>query len=185
MNKTIMNKTMKIALCIGLTGLGMFVWTHFAAAKGKPAPAIVVTTFLAGDVVAEPQNSIHVPFTATIDFTKYIPYICPDSVAGEELLNMLKSMNPITYDSLVMLVKETSMQRSYLNFTKTIDGVAYTIVLDQFVSGSKILTAPKLYTITLNEGMFSIRKGKNTVLTAGACVGGKNVVNVTYTVLMP
>ena len=66
-----MNKTMKIALCIGLTGLGMFVWTHFAAAKGKPAP--VVVTFLSGDVSAAPQT-LGGPFTASIDFAKHLAY---------------------------------------------------------------------------------------------------------------
>jgi len=48
-----MNKITKVALCIGLAGMGLFALTHLAAAKTPAAP--VTVTFLSGDVSsAEP-----------------------------------------------------------------------------------------------------------------------------------
>jgi hypothetical protein len=161
-----MNKTMKIALCIGLTGLSMFVWTHFAAAKGKPASTPVVVTFLSGDVTAAPQP-LGGPFTATINFLKYIPYICPDSPAGgEAVLNFLQTKNPITYDSLAVKVCVDPLF-SRLDFKATIDGVSYTVTMNAFLGGLPTESTPTLDTIHLREGRFAINKGPKLALCAG------------------
>jgi hypothetical protein len=170
-----MNKTMKIALCIGLTGLGMFVWTHFAAAKGKPASTPVVVTFLSGDVIAtQPlvgrftSNAIvGGPFTAIIDFLKYIPYICPDSPAGgEAVLKYLQDKNPITYDSLSVKVNADPLF-SRLDFKATIDGVSYTVTMNAFLGGLPTESTPTLDTIHLREGRFAINKGAKLAVVAG------------------
>jgi len=161
-----MNKTMKIALCIGLTGLGVFVWTQVAAAKGKPAKTPVVVTFLAGDVAAEPQ-ALPGPFTATIDFLKYIPFICPDSPAGgEAVLRFLQTKNPITYTSLSIKLAGTPLY-SRLDFVTQIDGVSYTVTMNAFISGTGVTSTPGLDTVNLLEGRFAIIKGRHLAVTAG------------------
>jgi len=160
-----MNKTMKIALCIGLTGLGMFVWTHFAAAKGKPARAPVVVTFLKGDVAAEPQ-ALPGPFTATIDFVGYIPYLCPDCPdGGEAVLNFLQTKNPITYDSLAVKVNADPLY-SRLDFKATIDGKTYTITMNAFRSGSTESTA-MLDTMHWSKGRFAVMSKNKLLVVAG------------------
>ena len=69
-----MNKTIKVALCISLVGVGVLVWTNFAVA-GPRKPSVV--TFISGDVIAAPQalapsgaRTYIGPFTASIDFAK-------------------------------------------------------------------------------------------------------------------
>jgi hypothetical protein len=179
-----MNKTMKIALCIGLTGLGMFVWTHFAAAKGNPHTAPVVVTFLSGDVSAAPQ-ALPGPFTATTDFLKFIPYICPDSPAGIEggaaLLNLLATKNPITYTSLK--ITEGRKEPYKLDFKTTIDGVPYIVTLIGFYNNSSKTSTPTLDTFDLHDGMLGVSDPKTGVLViaSGKCVGGVNPANVTFT----
>ncbi|MFH1717353.1 MAG: hypothetical protein ABIF19_08390 [Planctomycetota bacterium] len=165
-----MNKTMKIALCISLVGIGVFVWTQVASA-GKPLPpptAPVVVTFLSGDVSAAPQ-ALPGPFTATIDFLKYIPYICADSplgVAGsEELLRMLQTKNPITYESLSITVSRKGTHT--LNFNVKIDGVSYLLQMNLFNSDTTEST-PMLDTIRLHEGRFAIGIGKKYIVFVGS-----------------
>jgi len=160
-----MNKTIKVALCIGLAGFGVFVWTHSATA-GKPPAAPVVVTFLSGDVSAEPQT-LPGPFTATIDFLKYIPYICPDSPAGgEAVLRYLQTKNPITYTSLAVKVNADPLFNR-LDFKTMIDGVSYTVTMNAFLGGTGATSTPGLYTVNLLEGRFAIIKGKHLAVTAG------------------
>ncbi len=163
-----MNKTIKVALCISLAGIGVFVWTHSASA-GKPLPptAPVVVTFLSGDVSAAPQ-ALPGPFTATIDFLRYIPYICADSPLGvadsERLLRMLQTKNPITYESLSITVSRIGTHT--LNFKVQINGVPYTIQMNLFSSDTTEST-PTLDTVHLREGRFAIMSGNEYVLFAG------------------
>jgi hypothetical protein len=160
-----MNKTRKVALCISLVGIGVFVWAQVAAA-GKPAKTPVLVTFLSGDVIAEPQT-LPGPFTATIDFLKYIPFICPDSPAGgEEVLRFLQTKNPITYTSLAVKVSADPLYNR-LDFNATIDGVAYTITMNAFLGGTGLTSTPELDTVNLLEGRFAIIKGKHLAVTAG------------------
>ena len=160
-----MNKTMKIALCIGLTGLGMFVWTHFAAAKGKPAKTPVVVTFLSGDVTAAPQT-LPGPFTATIYFEGYIPYLCPDCPAGgAAVLNFLQAKNPITYDSLSIKTSGAPLY-SRLDFKATIDGKTYTITMNAFRSGTTEVTTT-LDTMHWSNGRFAVMSKNKLLVVAG------------------
>ncbi len=177
-----MNKTMKAALCIGLAGLGVLVGTHSATA-GKPRSAPVVVTFLSGDVSAtQPlvgrftSNAIvGGPFTGTIDFLKYIPYICPDSPAGgEELLRFLQTKNPITYTSLAVKVSVDPLYNR-LDFNATIDGVAYTVTMNAFLGGLPTESTPTLDTIHLREGRFAINKGPKLAVVAGTPVRQVNL----------
>ena len=164
-----MNKTMKIALCIGLTGLGMFVWTHFAAAgkPTRPSPAPVVVTFTAGDVIAEPQPLVG-PFNATIDFLKYIPYICHDSPAGgEEVLNFLQTQNPITYSSIAISLSKKGPLYDRVSFNVTIDGVVYYVTMNAFVSGTGVTSTPTLNIVNLLEGRFAISKDRKLAVVSG------------------
>jgi hypothetical protein len=160
-----MNRRMKIALCIGLTGLGMFVWTHFAAAKGKPAKTPVVVTFLSGDMTAAPQI-LPGPFTATIDFVGYIPYLCPDCPAGgEALLRILQTKNPITYDSLSIKTSGGPLY-SRLDFKSTIDGKTYTITMNAFRSGTTEVTTT-LDTMHWSNGRFAVVSKNKLLVVAG------------------
>ena len=161
-----MNKTIKVALCISLAGIAVFVWTHVTAAA-KPPSAPVVVTFLSGDVSAAPQT-LPGPFTATIDFLRYIPYLCSDTPAGsEELLRMLQTKNPITYESLSITVSRIGTHT--LNFKVQINGVPYTIQMNLFSSDTTEST-PTLDTVHLREGRFAIMSGNKPgryVLFAG------------------
>jgi hypothetical protein len=173
-----MNKTMKIALCIGLTGLVMFVWTHSAAA-GKPAKAPVVVTFLSGDVSAAPQT-LGGPFTASIDFTRHLAYPAGKSIANwQDLLNSLQARNPITYDSLIIAVSKGGPLYSGLYFAVTLDGVPYTISLRTFQAGTTEVTAT-LDTMHWSQGGMRIMSGKNQLFEAG-CYGGQTSVDFTMT----
>lgn len=166
-----MNRITKAALCLGLVEIGVFVWPHVAAA-GKPPSAPVVVTFLSGDVSAEPQQ-LPGPFTATIDFLKYIPYICPDSPAGgQAVLEFLQTKNPITYDSLTVSVSKKGVLYSGLYFETTIDGVSYTIFMNVFLSGTTVST-PTLDTMSWSEGRFAVMsktKGYDLLVVAGRAV---------------
>jgi hypothetical protein len=176
-----MNRITKAALCFSLVEIGVFVWPHVAAA-GKPPSAPVVVTFLSGDVIAEPQplggpftagNIVGGPFTATIDFLKYIPYICPDSPAGgQAVLEFLQTQNPITYDSLTVSVSKKGVLYSGLYFETTIDGVSYTIFMNVFLSGTTVST-PTLDTMHWSEGRFAVMsktKGYDLLVVAGGAV---------------
>jgi len=166
-----MNKTIKVALCISLAGIGVFVWTHVAAA-GKPPSAPVVVTFLSGDVIADPVI-LGQPFTATIDFLKYIPYICPDSPAGgEAVLRYLQTKNPITYTSLAVKVNADPLFNR-LDFKTTIDGVSYTVTMNAFMGGT-IESTPTLATVSLREGRFAIMS-KKLLVVAGTPVRQVNL----------
>jgi len=171
-----MNKITKIALCVGLAAAGASAWPHVAAAGKRPA-APVVLTFLSGDVVAEPQplagpftggNIVGGPFTATIDFLKYIPYICPDSPpGGEAVLNFLQTRNPITYDSLTISTR--SKKGAFcvaLVFGVTIDGVPYNVVMNAFLS-AWMESTPTLDTIHARQGRFAVQSGNSLLVVAG------------------
>jgi hypothetical protein len=179
-----MNKTIKVALCIGLAGIGVFVWAHSANA-GKPPSAPVVVTFLSGDVIAEPQplagplcagNIVGGPFTATIDFEKYIPYICPDSPpGGDAVLRYLKTQNPITYDILsISINSKKGALYARLDFRVTIDGVPYDVTMNAFLSGWTEST-PTLDTIHLREGRFAVQSGNKLLVVAGTPVRQVNL----------
>jgi hypothetical protein len=179
-----MNKIAKVALCIGLAGIGVFVWAHSANA-GKPPSAPVVVTFLSGDVIAEPQplagpfragNIVGGPFTATIDFEKYIPYICPDSPLGDEaVLKYLQTQNSITYDTLSISIKSMKgALYAWLDFRVTIDGVHYDVIMNAFLSGWAEST-PTLDTIHLREGRFAVQSGKKLLVIAGTPVRQVNL----------
>jgi hypothetical protein len=168
-----MNKTIKVALCISLVGIGVFVWTQVAAA-GKPAKTPVLVTFLSGDVIAEPQT-LPGPFTATIDFLKYIPFICPDSPAGgEAVLNFLQTENPITYDSLAVKVSSDPLY-SRLDFKATIDGVPYTITMNAFLGGLPTESTPGLNTYHWREGRFAVQSRNTILVVAGTPVRQVNL----------
>ena len=177
-----MNKTMKVALCISLVGLGVFVWTHVATAA-KPPSAPVVVTFISGDVIAEPQplggphtggNIAGGPFTATIDFLKYIPFICPDSPAGgEAILRYLQTKNPITYTSLAVKVNADPLFNR-LDFKTTIDGVSYTVTMNAFMGGT-IESTPTLATVSLREGRFAIMSKNKLLVVSGTPVRQVNL----------
>ena len=167
-----MNKTIKVALCISLVGIGVFVWTHVATAA-KPPSAPVVVTFLSGDVIAEPQT-LPGPFTATIDFLKYIPYICPDSPAGgEAVLRYLQTKNSITYTSLAVKVNADPLFNR-LDFKTTIDGVSYTVTMNAFMGGT-IESTPTLATVSLREGRFAIMSKNKLLVVAGTPVRQVNL----------
>ena len=166
-----MNRIPKVALCIGLAGIGVLAGTHFATAKAPvPRSAPVVVTFLSGDVSAAPQ-ALPGPFTATIDFLKYIPYICADSPAGgEELLRFLQTKNPITYTSLAVKVCVDPLYNR-LDFKATIDGVSYTVTMNAFLGGTGIThTTSTLDTINLRKGRFAVNKGSQLAVVAGTPV---------------
>jgi hypothetical protein len=176
-----MNKTMKVALCIGLAGLGVFVWTHSAtaakppSAPGKPPSAPVVVTFLSGDVSAAPQP-LGGPFTATINFLKYISYICADSPAGgEELLRFLQTKNPITYTALSISLSKAGPLYDRLDFKATIDAVSYTVTMNAFLGGTGVTSTPALDTVNLREGRFAINKGPKLAVVAGIPVRQVNL----------
>ncbi len=168
-----MNKITRVALGIGLAGLGAFAGTHLATAKSPAAP--VVVTFLSGDVSAAPQNLLRKantrdylsagPFTATIDFGKYRP--CPEHspAGGQAVLDFLQSKNPITYDSLAISVNNGPLS-SRLDFKATIDRVSYTITLNAFLSGTMEST-PTLDTIHWWEGRFAVMSGNTLLVVAG------------------
>jgi hypothetical protein len=188
-----MNKAIKIALCIGLAGLSVFGWTHLAIA-GKPPSAPVVVTFLLDwdgdgdrdcDVSAEPQplgghstagNIVGGPFTATIDFLKYIPYICPDSPpGGEAVLKYLQTRNPITYDTLsISINSKKGALYTRLDFRVTIDGVPYDVIMNAFLSGWTEST-PTLDTIHVREGRFAVQSGNKLLVVAGTPVRQVNL----------
>lgn len=179
-----MNKITKVALCIGLAGLGVFVWTHVASA-GKPPSAPVVVTFISGDVSAEPQplagpfragNIVGGPFTATIDFEKYILFICPDSPpGGEAVLKYLQTKNPITYDSLsISINSKKGALYTRLDFRVTIDGVPYDVIMNAFLSGW-IESTPTLDTIHVREGRFAVQSGNKLLVVAGTPVRQVNL----------
>jgi hypothetical protein len=167
-----MNKTIKVALCISLAGIGVFVWPHVATA-GKPNGVPTVVTFLSGDVIAAPQT-LPGPFTATIDFTKYIPYICPDSPAGgKAVLEFLQTKNPITYTSLAVKVNADPLYNR-LDFKTTINGVRYTVTMNAFMGGT-IESTPTLDTVSLREGRFAINMGSKLAVVAGTPVRQVNL----------
>jgi hypothetical protein len=178
-----MNKTMKVALCIGLAGLGVLVGTHSATAA-KPSSAPVLVTFISGDVSAtQPlagrftSNAIvGGPFPATIDFEKYIPFICADSPAGgEAVLKYLQTQNPITYTSLAVKVNADPLFNR-LDFKTTIDGVSYTVTMNAFLGGTGIThTTPTLDTINLREGRFAVQSGNKILVVAGTPVRQVNL----------
>jgi hypothetical protein len=180
-----MNKTMKVALCISLVGIGVFVWTQSVSA-GKPPSAPVVVTFLSGDVSAAPQ-ALPGPFTATIDFASLIPYICPDSPIGVEggaaLLNVLQSKNPITYSSLTITEGKTGKEPYKLDFKTNIDGVPYTVSMGLFYSNSSKTSTPTLDTFDLRGGGLAVcdSRGRALVIVRGECVGMVNPIDVTFT----
>jgi hypothetical protein len=171
-----MSKTIRIALCRGLVGLGVLVRTHVASA-GKPPSTPVVVTFISGDVLAVPQELLRQangqdyisagPFTATIAFGKYRP--CPEHspAGGQAVLDFLQSKNPITYDSLTISVpKNWGPLYSRLDFKATLEGVSYTITLNAFFSGT-IASTPTLDTIHLWDGRFAVTSGKSLLVVAG------------------
>ena len=178
-----MNKTMKIALCIGLTGLGMFVWTHFAAAKGKPARAPVVVTFLSGDVISAPQP-LGGPFTATIDFARHLDYPAGGGSVDnwKEILNFFQARNPITYDSLTIQESDNPLY-GRLDFKVTIDGINYTIRMNAFLAGEPNNEfTPTLYTYHWREGRFAIGNGTTKeLLVETGCYGGRPNVDFSVT----
>jgi hypothetical protein len=135
----------------------------------------VLVTFLSGDVSAAPQ-ALPGPFTATIDFTKYIPYICADSPAGgEELLRFLQTKNPITYTSLAVKVSADPLY-SRLDFTATIAGKPYTITMNAFLGGTGITHATStLDIINLREGRFAIMSKNKLLVVAGTPVRQVNL----------
>jgi len=188
-----MNKTMKIALCIGLTGLGMFVWTHFAAAKGKPPSTPVRVTFLSGgDVSAAPQvlnRGPHGgPFTATIDFAKHLAYPAGGGSAADwqDILRFFEARNPITYDSLTIDERATTAEslgspaNARLDFKVVIDGHRYTVTMNAFLHPELTEYTPTLVTYHWHEGRFAIMRDLKLVVEAG-CYGGRPNVDVSIT----
>ena len=166
-----MNRIPKVAWCIGLAGISVLAGTHFATAKAPATP--VVVTFFFGDVSAAPQP-LGGPFTATMDFLKYIPYICADSPAGgEELLRVLQTKNPITYTFFAVKVSADPLY-SRLDFTETIEGKPYTITMNAFLSGTTEST-PTLDTIHLREGRFAIMSKNKLLVVAGTPVRQVNL----------
>jgi hypothetical protein len=168
-----MNKIPKVALCVGLAAISVLAWTHFATAKAPAAP--VVVTFLSGDVSAPPQP-LRARFTATVDFLKYIPYICPDSPpGGEAVLEYLQTKNPISYDSLSISIKSKGGSLyARLDFRVTLDGVPYDVVMNAFLSGWAESTAA-LDTIHLREGRFAVQSGNKLLVVAGTPVRQVNL----------
>jgi hypothetical protein len=179
-----MNRITKVALCIGLAGIGVFVLAHSANA-GKPPSAPLVVTFISGDVSAESQplagpfragNIAGGSFTATIYFLKYIPYICPDSPAGgEAVLEFLQTENPINYDTLsISINSKKGALYAWLDFRVTIDGVPYDVIMNAFLYGW-IESTPTLDTIHLREGRFAVQSGNRLLVVAGTPVRQVNL----------
>lgn len=169
-----MNKITKVALCIGLAGLGVFVWTHVASA-GKPEKPGLLLTFKSGDVIAEPQmiegsdkpNKITLaggPITATINFLKHEPNICEGSA---KWLRYMQAENPITYSKLsVQVTKDVSPTRSlWLDWEVTIDGTKYQVVMNAFLSFT-MDSKPTKYTIQASEGRFAIQSGREMLVVS-------------------
>jgi len=182
-----MNKTTKVALCISLAGIGVFVWTQVAAAKGNPAKTPVVVTFISGDVSAAPQ-SLGGPFTATIDFAKHLSYPLGGGSAADaqDVLRFFEARNPITYDSLrisALVTDETNLGKainSKLDFKVVIDGVRYTVTMNAFLEPELTEFTPTLVTYHWHEGRFAIMRGTKLVVEAG-CYGGRPSVDVSIT----
>jgi hypothetical protein len=168
-----MNRILKVALCIGLAGISVLAGTHLATAKAPAAP--VVVTFLSGDVSAASQP-LGGPFTATIDFEKYISYICPTSPpGGEAVLKYLQTKNPITYDSLSLSINsKKGALYARLDFRVTIAGVPYDVIMNAFLSGWTEST-PMLDTIHLREGRFAVQSGNKLLVVAGTPVRQVNL----------
>jgi hypothetical protein len=174
-----MNKTIKVVLSIGLAGLGVFVWTHFAAA-GKPVQPVV--TFIAGDVIAAPQ-SLGGKFTATIDFAKHLDYPVGDGSAPDwrELLTFLGARNPITYDSLQVSPVDTheddvgKPMPARLDFRVTINGIRYIVTMNAFLSPELTEITPTLKTYHWHEGRFAIMRANKLALECGRNGGGSSV----------
>ena len=138
----------------------------------KPFAALVMVTFFSGDVIA-PSQELSGPFTATIDFLKYIPWLCPDSPPeSAAVLEFLASKNPITYDSLAISLSKRGPLYSRLDFKATIEGVSYAITMNAFLYGT-IEYTPTLDTIGFSEGRFAVmfaqpgRGSKTVLITAG------------------
>jgi hypothetical protein len=170
-----MNKTIKVALCISLVGIGAFVWVNLATAGRTPKTPKVVT-FLSGDIQAEPFTTPG-DYVATVDFAKFIPYICAGSAAGglegaTALLNNLAGKNPITYSafSIASGGKEPYM----LQMKAVVDGVTYFVAMGQFYADSTKTSTPTLDTYDLNKGGLAISdwKGKALLIACGTCGGG-------------
>jgi len=178
-----MNRILKVALWIGLAVVGVLAPPHFAGAKAPVVPVLV--TFISGDVIAEPQplagrstagDIVGGPFTATIDFLKYIPYICPDSPpGGEAVLKYLQTQNPITYDSLTVSIRlKRGVVYAWLDFRVTIDGVPYDVIMNAFLAGWMEST-PALDTIHVREGRFAVQSGNELLVVAGTPVRQVNL----------
>jgi hypothetical protein len=178
-----MNRIPRVALCVGLAVISVLAGTHYVAARTPAAPVVVI--FLSGDVVAEPQplagpftggNIVGGPFTATIDFSKYIPYICPDSPpGGEAVLRFLQTKNPITYDALCISIREKKGALCVaLGFRVTIDGIGYDVIMNAFLS-AWMESTPTLDTIHVREGRFAVQSGNKLLVVAGTPVRQVNL----------
>lgn len=170
-----MNKTIKVVLCISLVGIGAFVWVNLATAGRTPKTPKVVT-FLSGDIQAEPFTTPG-NYVATVDFAKFIPYICSASAAGglegaTALLNKLASKNPITYSAFAITTGTKEPYR--LEMKTAVDGVTYFVYMAQFYADSSKTSTPTLDTYDLNKGGLAIgnSKGRALLIANGTCGGG-------------
>jgi hypothetical protein len=169
-----MNKTIKVVLSISLVGIGAFVWVNLATAGRTPKTPKVVT-FLSGDIQAVPFTTPG-NYVATVDFAKFIPYICVGSAAGglegaTALLNKLAGKNPITYSAFSIA---TGREPYRLQMKAVVDGITYFVAMAQFYADSSMTSAPMLDTYDLNKGGFAITdwKGKALLIANGTCGGG-------------
>ena len=172
-----MNKTIKVALCISLVGIGAFVWVNLATAGRTPKTPKVVT-FLSGDIQAEPFTT-PANYVATVDFAKFIPYICVGSAAGglegaTALLNKLAGNNPITYSTFSIVTGSRDKEPYKLQMKAVVDGITYFVAMGQFYADSSKTSTPTLDTYDLNKGGLAITdsKGKALLIANGTCGGG-------------
>jgi hypothetical protein len=175
-----MNKTIKVALCISLVGVGVFVWPHVATADKSKAP--VVVTFIFGDVSAAPQalvpgpSSTYVgPFTASIDFAKRLAAgDGTQSQAWKDALNLLQARNPITYESLSIDVNSGGPLYSRFDFLVHINGDKYVVTMNAFQQSEPTESTPTLNIYHWHYGRFAIHKN-GKLLGTGGTVGAASV----------
>ena len=166
-----MNKTIKVALCISLVGVGVLVWTNFAVA-GPRKPSVV--TFISGDVIAAPQalapsgvRTYIGPFTASIDFAKRLTgYPASNDPGWQDALNLLQASNPIIYESLTISLGSDALA-CRLDFMVHINGDKYVVTMNAFQRPEPTESTPTLTIYHWHYGRFAIHKNGKLLGTGG------------------
>ena len=147
-----MSRITKVALCVGLAGIGVFAWSNFAVA-GKPKSFPAVVTFLApGDIVSvdpsgDPvsaesqitgrtgQETISIKGTvhASIAFENYVAAAADCSIGDPAYFSFMQAQDLSTYVLEATVTKGATPQVA-LRFTVMIENVLHTVTMNQFAS---------------------------------------------------